>query len=122
MQLLLTNFFYFVVAIYTLAMVYNTFCLLSNNQESETDEHSSIESFQVATPIATESPQVETLITTLKTTKYLDPATKDIEQVTVAQMKQYITDRQIQEQIETIISKKLYKARKLEIYNGLKAI
>lgn len=68
------------------------------------------------------SPQIETLITTVKTNKYLNPAKKNIKQITKAQMMTFIKEQQLKDQVEAIINKKLYKACKLEIYNGLKAL
>lgn len=108
--MLLNIFLYFVIAIYTLAIINNSWQILTGKIDKP--KNSSIP----------KSPQIETLITTIKTQKYLNPTNKDIKQVTVVQMKEYIKEQQLKDRVEAIINKKLYKACKLEIYNGLKAL
>jgi hypothetical protein len=109
--MLLNIFLYFVIAIYTLAIINNSLQVLNGKFDS-----------QVNKSIPQQSPKIETLITTIKTQKYLNPSNKDIKQVTVVQMKEYIKEQQLKDRVEAIINKKLYKACKLEIYNGLKAL
>jgi hypothetical protein len=109
-HMLLNIFLYFVIAIYTLAIINNSWQILTGKIDNKKN---------MSIP---KSPQIETLITTVKTNKYLNPAKKNIKQITKAQMMTFIKEQQLKDQVEAIINKKLYKACKLEIYNGLKAL
>jgi hypothetical protein len=109
-HMLLNIFLYFIIAIYTLSIINNSWQILTGKIDNPQ---------KMSIP---KSPQIETLVTTVKTNTYLNPAKKNIKQITKVQMMTFIKEQQLKEQVEAIINKKLYKARKLEIYNGLKAL
>lgn len=117
MQTLLNNVLYIAIAAYGICFlfkIYEGFVQYKNPVvvKSETKE--------------TNEQQVTVLFTEVKEADYavelINPAAKPYNKVTVAEMKAYIKEQQLESEVVKLIGTKLYKARKNDYYQALQAM
>ena len=113
--------------LYTVVFVYATLFVMQFYFQVKQGITSPLESNKGSTEIVVTETKIsaaEPLITTVKTSRYLvnNPAQEEYEKVTVKQMKKYITEKQLKLKLEQVMNCKLYKARKQDLYNALRAI
>ena len=113
MQEVLNYFLYFVIAIYVLDFVYQGYLQVQDEEGVEVEQSAKDEK-SVELPV----------LSTTKKNRYrvVNPAQAEYSKVTVKQMREYIDNQQLKPQLEQIMQIKLYKARKQDLYNALRAI
>lgn len=117
MQTLLNDVLYITIAAYGI-------CFLSKIYEGFTQYEAPVV-VQSETKKTNEQ-KVTVLFTEVKETNYavepVNPAAKPYNKMTVAEMKAYIKEQQLESEVVKLIGMKLYKARKNDYYQALKVV
>ncbi len=119
MQTLLNNIIYLVFTAYGICFLFQIYQGFNQFETPQLDTESP-ESESDIQEIAVLSTKIKEFGYTVE--PVANPSLKSYNNVTIAEMKAYIKEQQIETKVAELMGKKLYKARKKDYYQALNAI